>query len=90
MKSEGTPRALGLLEDVDEAVLDLCYRLDARAEPDELTRHLGRNDEYERIELLPSEAPARALAGLGGPLVPTVEPLLALLDASDARGTLES
>lgn len=73
------PRAalvpLGLVEDLDEGVLDLCFLVETDEAP-------TLNDEYDEIRLLPLADPRRALAAIAlapGQLVATVEPLLGLL-----------
>jgi HAD superfamily hydrolase (TIGR01509 family) len=75
---KGEPIDLALIEDAGDAVVDLCYRLEVRADPDALSRHASANGEYDRIALLPLESPREALRAYDA-RVPTVEPLLELL-----------
>lgn len=76
---------LGLIEDLDEHVLDACFRIDvAPVTEDALAAWVRRHDEYDAVRLV-TEPELRALLTRSPeerphfPLAPTVEPLLRLL-----------
>ncbi len=72
---------LGLLEDFDEAVLDLVYRATIRASDEAIRRHVRGNGEHIDV-LVVTSADASRLAERGElRFIPATRALLSLLEA---------
>src|SRR5262249_55469071 len=69
---------LGLVEDLDDGVLDVAYRLELAVDANALAG-AQRNAEYSALELVPKEGLVDFLGQAGAALAPTVRPLLSLL-----------
>ncbi|MSP59278.1 MAG: HAD family phosphatase [Myxococcales bacterium] len=70
---------VGLIEDLDDGVVDLCYRIDVDADEEAVRRGILRHLEYIAVELLPPAEVVAFCTGRGEGMVPTVPALIDLL-----------
>ena len=89
-----TLRALGLIEDLGERVVDVAFLVEIEAAATDLAAHVNAHAEYDALDLPSLEETladgGRSLTERVGEraLVPTVSPLLELL-AAHGGGTTE-